>query len=130
MRAMMPAIAGDAAEVPPISPTVGSFAGNGVPMHAPQSETQIRYALKKKPFPAKSETSGMSRFPSLGIPETPVCQLGFAYPPEQLVGSGFTVMRVVLLVVQLLAPPPPPTEFTRSRAACSLLEVICPLASK
>ena len=126
MSAMIPAIAGDAAEVPPISPTEGSAAALVEVTHVPQSETQIRYALLRKPLPAKNETSGISRFPSLGIPVIPVCQLGLLYPLAEQVPI---VVDVEELVVQLLAPPPAPTVFTRLSTPCGLVfDVIKPFA--
>ena len=107
MRAITPAIAGEAADVPPISCAVGSCGGFTEVKQAPLAETQIRYALPRNPGEAKKETSGISRLASAGIPVTPACQLGFAYPPVQLATVALS------LVVQLLAPPPAPTVFTK-----------------
>jgi hypothetical protein len=66
-----------------------------------------------RPSAPKREISGRSRLPSAGMPVTPVCQDGFAYPPEQLLGNQVVLVGVVLLTVQLLTPPPPDAIFTR-----------------
>src|SRR6185503_12898342 len=114
---MIPAIAGEAAEVPPIRFTVlpevsvGSEVAVADERHGPQSVTHMKYALPRKPFPAKKETSGRSRFPSAGIPETPVCHDGLLYP---LAVQVPIVVVVLLFVVQLLFPPPAPTESTKA----------------
>jgi hypothetical protein len=72
----MPAIAGVDADVPPttvICPSPLEFKTQS------PATAQMGYPLRLVQLAAKSETSGMSRTPSLGTPD-PVCQLGFAYP--------------------------------------------------
>ena len=66
-----------------------------------------------KPGLAKRETSGMSRAPSLGTPGAD-CQVGFAYPPEQLEVS------IPSDDVQLLLPPLPPL----TRTPCTSWELL------
>jgi hypothetical protein len=62
-----------------------------------------------KPLLANSETSGISRFPSLEKLPLPVCHEGRAYPPAQLDAVD------PLGVVHLLTPPEPPTVITSLR---------------
>src|SRR5207249_3820354 len=106
---MMPANAGAAKDVPPatrnpncsrVHPMPGGFA----------SDWQKKYALRLRPLPAKSDTSGTSRAPSLGTP-FPVCHGGLGYPPLQVKLEEDTVE-----VTQLLGPPPPPTRSLPSSA--------------
>lgn len=99
-------MAGVPAEVPPTSCAVGSVVGLVVVRHEPSADTHTRYADPRNPLPAKNDTSGKSRLRSAGMPLTPACHAGLAYPPVQLA----TVEPS--LVVQLLAPPPPPTVST------------------
>ena len=75
ISAITPAIAGVETEVPPTS-----CAEVVLGEHEPSEETQIRYALCSAPSAAKKLTSGISRTPSFGTPDTPVCQLGFTHP--------------------------------------------------
>ena len=71
---------------------------------------------------ANKETSGMSLTPSAGTPGTDCCQVGFAYPPEQLEGAAPSD------VVQLLLPPPPPLVSTALFASWGLLQLASGLA--
>ncbi len=85
----------------------------------------MRYALlERKPSAAKKLTSGMSRTPSLGMPVTPVCQVGFCHPslvrgidpleePVLLVEAAQLATVDPSLTTQPLAPPLPPMVSTR-----------------
>ena len=64
------------------------------------------------PSPAKRETSGMSRAPSLLNTPGPVCQEGLAYAPVQAVDVD---------VAQLLGPPLPAVRSTPGLALWSLV---------
>ena len=55
------------------------------------------------PFPAKSETSGMSRTPSLGLPKTD-CHDGLAYPAQEPFTTPYVEGDPV---AQPLGPPLP-----------------------
>src|SRR5271170_2036144 len=101
---MIPAIAGDATEVPPTACAEASVAL--LKVQGVLCESQMTYAVFNAPLDAKRERSGTSRLPSAGTP-VPVCQDGLAYPPAQLA----TVLEVG--VVQALLPPVPPTALTR-----------------
>src|SRR5581483_8754293 len=89
----MPANVGAAAEVPPASATLPLLVYPVVQLPC----TQITYPSCSRE--EVNERSGTSRWPSAGIPVTPVCQLGF--------------------VKNVLAPPPPaamPPPFERAMA--------------
>jgi hypothetical protein len=104
---MIPANAGAEAEVPPITPNVIN------PENPPDitqgleaSLWQYRNPLPLNPGLASSETSGKSRFPSLGIPAIPTCQLGLLYfalgPPPA--ATMFRNASGVELILQPLGP--------------------------
>src|SRR5580658_2401044 len=80
-RAMMPAKAGEEAEVPPTPVICTRLLPEG-DWQSP-SVAQVGMKLKLPPLAAKSETSGRSRTPSVGTP-VPVCHEGLGYPPPQV----------------------------------------------
>src|SRR5580704_8137485 len=79
IRACTPAIIGAAKEVPPAPDQLRGAPRHGAPW-LPRSEKQNTRKCPHTPFEANMETSGMSRTPSFGIPDSPVCQEGLANP--------------------------------------------------
>src|ERR1700690_3568072 len=103
----MPAIAGEANDVPPPPSYNASFCAlQGAPYWL-GSDMHSTRKLPHTPSAAKSERSGWSRKPSFGIPGTPVCHDGLGLPcqvPLPPPGiDGFPVKQV-------LGPPLPLTE--------------------
>src|SRR5579863_3748906 len=111
---MMPAMAGEATEVPP-TPCITASSGIEY-VQGVVCESHMIYADPSTPLAAKREMSGTSRLLSAGTP-VPVCQAGFAYPPEQVDGS------VPPGVVHALTPPPPPVTLIRLRSIPSFRSV-------
>src|SRR5580658_4768668 len=119
----MPAIAGEAKDVPPPPSSTASFwAVQGAPNWF-GSDMHSTRKLPHTPFAAKSERSGWSRKPSLGIPGTPVCQTGLGLPRQVPLTTpgmdGFPVKQV-------LGPPLPLTEYLNSLPSCVLQNPVGP----
>src|ERR1700722_13519149 len=76
------------------------------------------YACPHGPWAASSDTSGRSRTPSFGMPNTPVCQTGFGYRAQ--VPLTTPVMDGVP-AAQPLGPPPPPHGSSRAPTLPALL---------
>src|SRR5271163_1128467 len=107
----MPAIAGEAKDVPPPpSSSASFFAVHGAPPSF-SSDMHSTRKLPQTPVAAKNERSGWSRSPSFGIPGTPVCQEGLGLPwqvPLTTPGIEGTPVK------QVLGPPLPLTEYLNS----------------
>src|SRR5271154_680125 len=107
----MPAIMGEAYDVPPPPRKMASFLAVQAVPPSLWSDMQVTRKLPHTPFAAKSERSGWSRRPSLGMPGTPVCHVGLGLPlqvPLTTPGiEGFPVKQV-------LGPPLPLTEYLNS----------------
>src|ERR1035441_4877411 len=94
--AWMEAMAGVATEVPPNPLQVLGAPEQEVPPWG-VSEKQMGAKYPHMPWAANSETSGMSRTPSFGLPIMPCCHVGFGYP----VHVPSTSRKLVWLI-----PPP------------------------
>src|SRR5580704_5341569 len=108
---------GEAKEVPPAADHP-----LGAPVQGPPpllvSELQKIKKWPQTPFAEKSETSGMSRTPSLGTP-TRVCHEGFGQPAQVPL---ITPLVVAAPVAQPLGPPLPDPVVRKSSSPSVLLQ--------
>src|SRR5208282_2544264 len=107
----IPAIAGEAKDVPPPPSSSASFlAVQGAPPSF-SSDMHSTRKLPHTPSAANSERSGWSRKPSFGMPGTPVCHEGLGLPWH----VPLTTPRIDgFPVKQVLGPPLPLTEYLNS----------------
>src|SRR5215813_7041701 len=102
MSACMPAMIGEPNEVPPAP----DHAPGSVPQAAPPpatSDQQKTWKWLQSPSAANTDTSGVSRTPSFGLPST-ACHAGFAHPPHEPLT---TPAAEGVPVAHWLGPPPP-----------------------
>src|SRR5260221_4313290 len=99
---MIPANAGADADVPPITPKLSEPENPPCTEHELNASLwQCKYPVPLNPGLASNEISGKSRFPSLGIPAVPTCQLGLLYftlgppAPAAMFCSGIGVVLML-----------------------------------
>src|ERR1039458_6614721 len=91
------------------------------------SEKQMVAKCPQMPFEAKSETSGISRTPSAGLPKMPDCHEGLAYPAHVPSTTAELVWSVPPPpVAQPLGPPAPAAVLRYVELAHSALPLAAP----